>query len=738
MLNTWVKIVNKRPWAVLFISIFIILTAAIYGVGVFNKLSSGNDFLDPSKTSTKAYNLSRSEFPNSQSQLLVLFENHNGTILDPSFSSEVQSYLNHIASLPHVVKVNSYYSTGQARFVSANKTSTYVGIQLSGTDTVQKQVYTNLSNYIASHKNLATVKLGGAVAVNAQINEQITKDLKLAETISFPIVAILLLLIFGNVVAALIPLLLGGLSILCALSITRLLTEFTPMSAYVINVITLLGLGLAIDYSLFMVGRFREELRNTGSVDKALEETVKRAGRTIMFSGFTVVVSLLSLIVFPETFLHSMGLSGAAVVSCAVILSITIVPASLKLLGHRINALSLPGRNKSKVSKNDSVSGFWYRFSEYIMRKPVPILLVTLAFLLALGLPFLHARLSNPDISTLPNNFSSRQVNDALVKDYRNINTEPINIVSFESSGDPLSSANVIALNNYIKQIKQLPGVSGVDSVFTHIPPVKAQIGSASYDQLLNSKALSPVVSQYISGSYSQLNVYQSYSSQSSDAQKLVGKIRSITPPEGTTIYVGGQSAELVDLLKSLHDHIRIAGAIIFSATIILIFLLMGGLLVPLKAVVLGIISLSASFGILVWIFQSGHLTSYLPLSAYGSIDATSMVLIFAIAFGLSMDYEFFLLSRIKEEYEKTHDTTHSIAHGVQKTAGIITSAALLLISVIGLFTTSKISLIQQIGLGLAVAVAIDSTLVRMIMVPTTMRILGKANWWAPKPLKYI
>jgi uncharacterized membrane protein YdfJ with MMPL/SSD domain len=733
VLDRWSRLVSKRPWAVVGIVLTLLIVAGIYGVGVFDHLSTGNDFEDPANQSTQSENIAKSAFSHTQSQLLVLFSSPNLTTTNSAFMQIVNQDLRTVSKQPNVIKVLSYYNSGEKRLLSNDRHATFAQISLNGSDAQQQTVYKDLAKDFQMTSGPVRVQLGGNIAVSVQINQQITSDLKRAEKLSLPIVAILLILIFGNVVAALVPLFLGGLSILGALFVTRVLSDFTTMSAYVINVITLLGLGLAIDYSLFLVGRFREELNQRGEdkVAEALHATVKRAGRTIIFSGTTVIISLLSLTVFPEIFLRSMGMSGAAVVLTAVLLSITLVPATLCILGPRINAWSLPGRNIHKPAKVD-VRGFWYRFSNVVMRRPVVILAVTLLVLLTIGSQFLHARLSSPDIYSAPASFSSRQVNDDLNSQFSNTSTEPISVV-IGMSGNPLASANIAHLKAYVAAVEQKHGVIRVDSLMSHLPPNTVVAHAA-----LQTPQLEAITQQYVSGHYEQLTIYQSFAPQSDQAQTLVKALRAIPVPAGFTPLIGGVSAELVDLLHSLSVHIPIALTIIFCATIVLIFLLMGGVLVPIKAILLGVISLSAAFGILVWVFQSGHLASALSLSALGSIDATSVILIFAIAFGLSMDYEFFLLSRIKEEYEKTGDNRHSVAYGVQKTAGIITSAALLLISVIGLFTTSKISLIQQIGMGLAVAVAIDSTLVRMVLVPATMRLLGRANWWAPKPLKLV
>ena len=735
MLEAWARFVYRRSWYVLILGLIVVFVAGVYGASVFSHLSTGNDFEDPASGSTQVYNLAQSKFSGTQEQLLVLFSSSKLTVNSPIFEQIAQHDLVVISSQPHVERVTSFYNSSNNNLVSSNRQATYVVITLNGTTAEQQQVYTNLLKAFSNNNKPVRVLIGGNIAVGEQINQQITSDLKKAESLSLPVVAILLLLIFGNVVAATIPLFLGGLSIFGALFITRLLTLVTSMSSYTINVITLLGLGLAIDYSLFLVGRFREELLIHSDAELALQATIKKAGRTIMFSGTTVIISLLSLIVFPQVFLRSMGMAGAAIVAAAVILAVTLVPAILRILGKHVNALSLPGRNKTKRLK--MTEGFWYRFSQFVMKWPVFVLVISLALLLMVGFQFLHAKLSEPDISSVPTTLSSRQVNDSLVANFAGTSSEPITI-DIRTSGSPVSPKNLQYLNHYTSQIESLKGVIRVDSVLTRAIISESHSKSTGLDGIIASASFAPVLRQYVSGQYLQLSIYQTYSPQSVQAQQLIKNIRAITTPDGFTPYVGGVSAALVDLLQSLRTHLPYALSIIFCATAVLIFLLMGGILVPVKAIILSIISLSATFGVLIWIFQSHHLAGVLSLSTLGSVDATSAILIFAIAFGLSMDYEFFLLSRIKEEYEKTGDNTHSVAHGVQKTASIITSAAVLLVAVIALFTLSKISLIEQIGMGLAVAVAIDSTLVRLVMVPSTMRLLGKANWWAPRPLRFL
>jgi RND superfamily putative drug exporter len=363
------------------------------------------------------------------------------------------------------------------------------------------------------------------------------------------------------------------------------------------------------------------------------------------------------------------------------------------------------------------------------MKWSVMAFAVVLTILLIVANQFRHVRLSSTDISTVPTNLTSRQVNDTLQQKFANFSSEPIRILVSEPV-DPLSSAGMASLESYVSLIEKLPGVGSVDSLASYEP------NTEPYSDLSIGPQAAALRVQYVSGTTTLLTVHQTYAPQSGDAEQLVRQIRNISPPSGFSAETGGVSAELVDLLHSLRIHLPTALSIVFPATFILVFLLTGSVILPIKAILLDVLSLCTALGIIAWVFQYRHVPGFVPLTAIGSVDATSAILIFTVAFGLSADYEFFLLSRVKEEYDATDDTSHSIAYGVQRTAGIITAAALLFVSVIGLFMTSKVTLLQQIGLGLAAAIIIDATFVRLILVAATMNILGKYNWWAPRPLK--
>ncbi|HEX3082262.1 MAG TPA: MMPL family transporter [Candidatus Saccharimonadia bacterium] len=695
----WANLVIRRPMWVLAAGVLLVAAAGAWGVGVFGHLSSGG-FDDPSASSYKALNLITKEFPHQHTDVVVLFTSHNGPLTDPKVAAVVKADVAKIRNAAGVTTVTDWFTVPVPALLSRDSHQTYTLVSLDGSLSKQTDTYRHLKDLVPGSAGVQ-VQYGGQVAINDQINHQTSEDLAKAEALSFPILGILLLLIFRSVVAALVPLILGGLSILVAFLLVRTLTLFTDVSIYAINIITLMGLGLSIDYSLFIVSRFREELATGADVPKALATTLRTAGRTVLFSGLTVILSLLGLLVFKQGFLRSMGLGGAAAVAATVILSATVLPAILRLLGRRINALGLP--HLSRSLDQPAKMGFWYRYSHIIMRYPLVVLGVAVELLVIIALPFMSAHFTTADASAVPKNLSSRQVNDALEQNFIGASQSPVTIVvhTATEASDPVTT---LELTKYVQRLQAVSGVS------------TAAISGQN-------------------GRYSEIKATLAYEPQSRAAGEVLRDLRAVAKPAGSQVETGGQTAVLADLIASLLRQIPWAALIIVLTTSTLLFLMLGTIVIPIKAIILNILSLSAAFGLLVWVFQEGHLAKWLGLLSNGSLDATQPVLIFAIAFGLAMDYELFLLSRIKEEYDRTGDNAHSVAYGIQHTAGIITSAALALVTVIALFATGKISIIQQVGIGLAAAVAIDATIVRMVIVPAAMRLLGHWNWWAPKPL---
>ena len=743
--------IYKSRWLVLIGGLVFMVASGIFGTSVFSDLKAGG-YDNPDSESAQVERLLKAELGRSDRVLIVLFNSTDGMkVDDPAYKTAVEATLARIDGQPNVGTINTYYTTGSANFVSREGTGTYAVVGLQGDDDIQLENMERLRPLLAS--SALDVQLGGYPAVSQEINEVVQRDLERAETLTFPVVFVLLVIIFGSLLAASLPLLTGGLAILGAFLILRITTGFADVSIFAVNIITMLGLGLAIDYSLFMVSRFREELvRNDGDVRASLVRTMQTAGRTVIFSGLTVMISLLSLLVFPQMFLKSMGWGGAAAVMVAMIGAVTVLPAILALMGRRVNMLSVrsllprrfrrPESASSSLKANTSDSGLWYNLSHFVMRRPAISLLAGALPLVIAGLPFFSINLSIPDHRALPEGAESRTVGEALVNDFPRNETLPIQIV-VRTGEQAMGASSLSALFDYTRRLQAMPGVTRVDSLVTLDPRLDAG-GSAAYAAFYSSignpanpqSALAArAAAQFAHDNYSVVNVLYESEPLGNAAQELVRQIREVAPPEGVNAWVGGYTAELDDFLASLQTGVPWAIALIVAVMFLLLFLMLGSVVVPLKAVLLNILSLSASFGALVWIFQEGNLSNLLGFTPLGSIDGTMPVLIFAIAFGLSMDYEVFLLSRIKEAYDHTGDTVKAVATGIQRTGGIITSAAALLVVVIAGFALGDVLFIKQVGVGLALAIIVDATVVRTILVPATMRLLGRYNWWAPRPL---
>lgn len=679
---------HRRRW-VLLASVILLAVAAVWGTQVFGALKGGG-FDDPSSDSSRAIKVIDQRI--GTHDLIVLYRSPTKTVDDPAFRNAVTGTL---ARLPadKVVNVSSYWKTHSPGLVSHDRHATYVAVQLSGVDQEARQTtYKSVANDFAA-PGLTTMR-GGDVAVSSDINKQTTKDLARAEMISMPVVLVLLLLIFGSLLAALLPLAIGVFAIFGAFAALHLISLGTDVSTFSINIVTMLGLGLAIDYSLFIVSRYREELARGAEGPAALAATMATAGRTVAFSGITVAISLAALLFFPQMFLRSMGLGGIAVVLVDMVAALTVLPALLAVLGPRVNSVRLPLPRRSTPAE---AGGFWARLAGSVMRRPVAYLVGVTVLLLAIGAPFLGVRFGSIDVRALPSGTESRVVSNTLDRDFAQGALSPIDVV--------ITGPAAGSINEYESRLRGLPGVAGVDP-----------IGSAAGVTHLSVRFDAPP--------------------QSGPARDLVGRIRALPAPAGDDVLVGGETAQLKDLLTSIGRILPWTALFVAAVTFALLFAALGSIVLPLKALVMNALSLSAAFGVMVWGFQEGHLAGLLGFTSTGTVEASQPVLILAVAFGLSMDYELFLLSRIREEWQRTGDNPAAVKTGLQSTGRIITSAALLLAVVIGAFTTSGITFVKLIGVGLLAAVVVDATLVRALLVPATMRLLGRANWWLPGPLR--
>jgi uncharacterized membrane protein YdfJ with MMPL/SSD domain len=731
----------RTRWLVLFLALLIVAGAAVFGTGVFGSLKSGG-FNDPASESSRAQTLLDTKLGGATADIIILMSNNSLKATDATFAGAASKMLATLKARPEVASVTSFYSTHCASLLSRYGHETFAVVQFKAQDEATKENDFKTIEPLITSPTIET-KVGGNVAVNVAVNKQVSSDLERAELITFPIVAILLLIVFGSLVAASLPLIIGGVAIMGAFAILRAIAGWTDVSIYAANVVTMLGLGLAIDYALFIVTRFREELgSDVGDVKGAIERTMSTAGRTIMFSGLIISTSLLALLIFPVMFLRSIGMGAIAATLIAMLAALTILPAFLAVLGRRVNALSLQSlfRRRSSTQRYDAAletRGVWYRISETVMQHPVVVGLLVLAILVTLGLPFLRVTFATPDVKVLSTQQDAHIVSDRLAQDFIQQGNSQL-VIALQTPGNALSSTNLANLDNYVSTIERIPGVVSVDSVVT----LKPSLTLADYQQLYSHPGVNPqltgVAAQLANGDTTKITVAMQPADHTTAAENIDSQVRAIHAPGGLVPLVDGVTAYQIDLLASLRATLPYALLVMFASVSVLLFLMTGSLLMPVKAIVLNILSLSATFGALVWIFQDGHLQNLLGFQSTGSIDATQPILIFAIAFGLSMDYEVFLLSRIKERFDEIGDNRAAVSSGLQRTGWLITSAAMLMAVVFSAFGTSKIIFIQEIGIGLAIAVIIDATLVRMLLVPATMRLLGKWNWWAPAPLHAI
>jgi RND superfamily putative drug exporter len=619
-----------------------------------------------------------------------------GNVRSHAVKRRVEQVAGQLRIQPDVASVVSFYEARDPAMLSRDRRLTYVVAYFKPrSDSQLKDAAQRIEDHFAGQRD---VRLGGEQIANAQANTQVGHDLAHAELLAFPFIFLLSLLFFRSLIAALLPPLLGGVAIVATFFALRIISSFADLSVFALNFVTGMGLGLAIDYSLFMVSRYREEAATSGFGLETLRRTLQTAGRTILFSSLTVAAAVASLAIFPQRFLYSMGIAGAVVAVVAATLALVVLPALLTVLGPRVNALA-PKRLQRAADRDarPAHSGAWYRLSRFVMRRPGRIAVLSATFLIALGIPFTGIKFVSVTASVLPHSASARQVDDTLARDFPPNRTSPVEVVV----GAPASSAQVKALT---ARISRLPDVSAV---------APAQPAGPNNSLLAVAPARRPL---------------------SEPTKQLVRDVRAIHAP----VYLGvaGQTASYLDLEHSLGAHLPAVLAVIIAATLIVLFLFTGSVVLPIKAVVMNMLSLSAVLGILVLIFQDGRLQGLLSYTSQGALDATQPIFLAAVAFGLATDYGVFLLSRIKEARDSGVSDSEAVAVGLERTGRIVTAAAVLFAVAIGAFATSKLVFIKELGLGAALAVLIDASIIRALLVPSLMELLGAWNWWAPRPLR--
>ena len=670
----------------------------------------------------------------------------------PQFETAAQRAVAGVASAPHVVGSRSHLIAPTQ--VNVEKKIVYDVILLDLKPDDSPAALEGIQAALVEVDGIK-VALAGGPSFYADIQIVSETDLQRSELISLPLAAIVLLLVFGSAVAAGLPLAVGGATVLVALAAIFGIAQATRMSIFVLNLTTLLGLGLGVDYSLLLVSRFREELGRGGKLGDAVQRTVATAGRAVFFSGVTVMLGLAGLALFDFAILRSIGIAGAITVAIAVASSVTLMPAILSILGPRVNRLAIRRLGSGKVNER----GPWARLARAVMRRPVAVALPTLALLIALGTPWLGVRFNAPDGSILPERVPSRQALDALTDAFGEGSFSPMT-AAVRTDGPVTSAANIKLLYDWVQALQADPRVARVDSIVSIDPRLTLTqyqllysststdggAGGAAGSAAPPDRYAAQILSLTTAGDLTTVSITPTNGPNRPESRALVGELRAahpgtigagtpsaITPPTGLNALIGGGAAEIVDVVDTISGEFPRTAAVVILATLIILAVLLRSIVLPIKAVVMNTLSILASFGALVWIFQEGNLSALLGFAPLGFVETTIPVILFCVLFGLSMDYEVFLLTRMREIYDRTGDNAAAVAGGLERSGRIITSAALIVVVVAGSFVFAEIVLIKALGVGVAIAVALDATIVRALLVPATMRLFGKWNWWAPR-----
>jgi RND superfamily putative drug exporter len=686
--------------------------------------------------SARARQVLESELGTAPSAAVVVLHSDTAIAGSPAFEVPAAAAVRDLATAPHVRGLLTHaFAPAQ---VSADGHTAYDVVLLDFAPDDSPDALPILEPRLHGGNGL-DVALAGGPAFYGDVQSVSESDLRRSELISLPLAGLALVLVFGSVVAAAIPLAVGGTAVVIALAVVFGVASLTPMSIFVLNLATLLGLGLGVDYSLLMTSRYREELAARSGPDRvadAVRVTVATAGRAVFFSGLTVLLGLLGLVLFEFMILRSVGIAGAIVVALAVAAALTLLPALLALIGTRLDALRI-----RRVATRTDGEGAWARLARWVMRRPVAVLIPTLAFLLILGTPFLHVRFNAPDASILPPNVPSRAAFDRLVAEFGEGEFAPLSL-AVRTKGAATDPANIARLFAYSRELAADPRVTRVESLVDVDPRLRLEQYQLTYaipggppDRFVR-EALQATTH----GDLTAFTVFTAYGPNRDEARGLVADLRNPTgplaPPPGVSVLVAGGAADVSDVVGRIGADFPRTALFILLTTYAVLFVLLRSVILPAKALVMNSLSIVASFGALVWIFQDGNLSRPLGFQPLGFVETTQPVILFCVLFGLSMDYEVFLLTRMKEVWDRTGDNIGAVASGLERSGRIVTSAALIVVLVAGSFAFADIVLIKALGVGMAIAVALDATVVRALLVPATMRLLGRWNWWIPGPLE--
>jgi RND superfamily putative drug exporter len=741
----------RKPIALL--AVVMAIAAASLGSKVTDSLTSGG-WTDPRSESAAVAKRLADDFGAGKGSIVALFQGDaSADARSAAFQDQIASSLRRLSADPIADGVVGYAQTRDGRFISTDGHAAYAVVRLTITDEQSANEMPTIRALIDQPTGLK-LSLAGVGPFTEDQAHQSEKELVQAEAVSGPFALLILLAVFASLIAAGLPLLVAALAIPTTLGGVYLVAQTTELSIYVQNVATMLGLALAIDDSLFMVSRFREELRRGRTVAQAVEITVATSGKAVAFSGLAVAIGLSGLLLFTPAALRSFGIGGSIVVASSVFYALTFLPAVLGMLGPRVNALSLAGlfrRVGRRLGRRPEVSdgaaprgSRWARVAHEVMARPLAVLVPAVAFLLLSGTPFLRLSQGIPNASTLPAGLESRDAAVALANDFQKGETSPISILA-TVDGDPLGAANIVRLTALATKIDAVDGIDRVEGPFAIADP---QTGAPMTPEALATfyaapaGALPPQLAAardqlkdaYVRGSTVRFDAVSPLDPVSPAGGAVIPAVRAVHV-DGVTSQTGGLAAEGHDFMVSQGNTVPLAVTVTLLASAVILFLLFGSVVIPLKAVVMTLLSITASFGALVWIFQEGNLSNVLGFTSPGFTVAGNPIIMFSVLFGLSMDYEVLLLSRIQEAYRRTGDNTISVAEGLARTAGVITGAALIMVTVFSAFALAESITIKSIGVGMAIAVLIDATIIRVLLVPATMRLMGRWNWWAPGPL---
>ena len=715
--------VVRRKYAIVAVWVVAILAALPFANRADEFLKPGG-FSNESFPSVKARKVLQQRLELSTLSVDFIFSHPNWPPFDPRFTDAVEAAVANLDDHEEIAHVITHLDDPQRASTASNTAHVTAGL------TIELEESVDFLKTVTSEVNPGPLDLiiTGGPALYRDISIASQEDLRRGESVAFPVATLTLLLVFGTLIAALLPAAVGGGGVLMGLGIVFFMSQGIDMSIFALNIVSLLGIGIGIDYSLFYTSRFQEELRGGKSVEDAVLGANSRAGKAILFSAVTSLIGLISLIAFPVMMLQSVGIGAVAVIFAALLAALTLMPALLAILGHRINRFRI-GPDWAKRN------GFWVPLSNWVMKRPWLVLIPTVTVLVLLAVPAASMRLGTLDATILPDSLESRRGFDVL-RDEFGFALKTVIPVGFTFEGGPFERENIDNAYDIGRELERLDGVSSVVSIVN----LERSFGPDQYEVLyrnpesITDVATARIVRETVRDGAILFLVGSDLHPFWPETRELVTEIRSLVPTgeNAGKLHVDGGAGEITDIVNTLYGKFPIIIAAVLAVTYLSLMILFRSVILPLKAVVLNVLSILASYGALVFVFQQGHLSGLLNFEAMGVIEATLPILLFAIIFGLSMDYEIFLLSRVAEAYERTGDNETSVAEGLQKSGMIITGAGGILIVVAASFVLADVVVVKAIGLGLAIAVFVDVTLVRALVAPAIMRIAGPWNWWVP------